>query len=77
MNARAAVLLAIVALAGCQSASAPAVVTPPGISYRLNGSDMSATNRQADAYCQQYGRRAVLDKVSPTGNDNVASYECR
>jgi hypothetical protein len=77
MNARAAGFLAIVVLAGCESRSAPADVTPPGISYRLSGSDMSAANRQADAYCQQYGKRATLDKVSPTGNDNVASYECR
>lgn len=77
MRAQAAVFLMIVALAGCQSRAAPADATPPGISYRLSGSDMSATNRQADAYCRQYGRRAALDKVSPTGNDNVASYECR
>jgi hypothetical protein len=77
MKPRPAVLLALVALAACQSAPAPGDATPPGISYRLSGSDLSATNRQADAYCQQYGKRAALDKVSPTGNDNVASYECR
>ncbi|MDB5408049.1 MAG: hypothetical protein JWL84_2961 [Rhodospirillales bacterium] len=77
MRVSAAVLLLIVGVAGCESRSAPNDATPPGISYRLSGSDMSTTNRQADGYCQQYGKRAVLDKVSPTGNDNVASYECR
>jgi hypothetical protein len=77
MKAHAALIITICAIAGCQDRSAPPDTSPPGISYRLSGSDMSTTNRQADAYCRQYGKRAVLDKVSPTGNDSVASYECR
>lgn len=77
MRTLAAVFLGILTLAACESQPKPSNAPPPGISFRLNGTDIEATNRQAESYCQGYGKRAALDKVSPTGNDKVASYECR
>ena len=77
MKTYAALILTICAIAGCQDRAATQNLAPPGISYRLSGSDTSATNQKADAYCRQYGKRAALDKVGPTGNDSVVSYECR
>jgi hypothetical protein len=76
MKASSAVFLALLALAGCESRPEPSNAPPPGISYRLSGTDLDATTRRADEYCQGFGKRATLDKVSPTGNDKVATYDC-
>jgi hypothetical protein len=77
MKASSAVFLALVALAGCESRPEPGNAPPPGISYRLSGTDIDATTALADNYCQGFGKRAALDKVSPAGNDKVATYDCR
>lgn len=50
---------------------------PPGVSYRVNGSDVSDANLRADRYCQQYARRAVLDGLSQSGGGQIANYSCR
>jgi hypothetical protein len=77
MKASSAVFLALLALAGCESRLEPSNAPPPGISYRLSGTDIEATTGLADKYCQGFGKRAALDKVSPAGNDKVATYDCR
>jgi putative hemolysin len=63
-------------LVACQQPST-ASNPPPGVSYRLNGTDLGETNPRAERYCQQYGRQAVLESVGKSGSDNIAIYECR
>jgi hypothetical protein len=63
-------------LAACMGPSEVAS-TPPGVSYRVTGENITDANLRADRYCQQYGRRAVLDGVNPSGSDRIAIYSCR
>jgi hypothetical protein len=63
-------------LAGC--ASEPRVVnsTPPGVSYRFSGDNVASANQQANRYCAQYGKRAMLQNVTRGTSDNIAVYQC-
>ncbi|HEY0523363.1 MAG TPA: hypothetical protein VGD08_08235 [Stellaceae bacterium] len=49
---------------------------PPGISYRIEDGDVSATNQQADRYCQEHGKRAHLDSIDRSHADPLAVYRC-
>ncbi len=49
---------------------------PPGISYRFSGGDISDANHRASQYCAQYKKRAELQGVQKSGNDNIAVFEC-
>jgi hypothetical protein len=73
-------VLPVLALAGLVAACAnePRVVnsTPPGISYRFQGDNISDANARADRYCQQYGMRARLQTVNRSGVDSIAVYQC-
>jgi hypothetical protein len=73
---RALLLLAVASsLAAC---SAPRIVNsaPPGISYRFEGDNIASANERADAYCQQYGKRARLQGINSAGKDSIAVYDC-
>jgi hypothetical protein len=61
--------LALAALAGC---TARVDETPPTVSYRVVGSDISDANVRAMNYCQRYGRGARM--LSYSGN--TATYQC-
>jgi hypothetical protein len=64
-------------LAAC-TAGQPQIVEPPppGISYRIENGDVSATNRQADRYCQEHGKRAHLESIDRSNADPLAVYRC-
>lgn len=67
----AAVASSLAACAATSDAGATAAV-----SYRFRGSDITAVNRQATAYCQQQGKPAYLQAVRHDGSENVAVYQC-
>jgi putative hemolysin len=65
-------------LAACASRQ-PEIIEapPPGISYRIENGNVSATNRQADQYCQEHGKRAHLESIDRSRADPLAVYRCR
>lgn len=69
MSMAVSAVLAVAAVAGC---AARVDETPPTVSYRVIGSDLSQANAQAMNYCQRYGRGARM--LSYTGN--TATYQC-
>ncbi len=50
--------------------------TPPTISYRVTGSDLSQANFSASQYCQRYGTGAQYQGLQQTPSGNVALYDC-
>lgn len=54
----------------------PVDLSPPAISYRLNGDDVAAANVKATDYCGQYGLAPQLQAVEPRGSGKVAHYTC-
>jgi hypothetical protein len=69
-------MLAVAVLGACSSEPRVASATPPGVSYRFTGDNMSEANLRANRYCAQYGKRAVLEDVTRGSTDNVAAYQC-
>jgi hypothetical protein len=69
-------LLAAGSLVACSSTPRVVDSTPPGISYRFEGDNIADANQRADSYCQQYGKRARLQAVNPSGSDKIAVYDC-
>lgn len=69
-------LLAASSLAACGSTPRVVNSAPPGISYRFEGDNIADANQRADAYCQQYGKRARLQTVNRSGTDKIAVYDC-
>ncbi|HEX9462271.1 MAG TPA: hypothetical protein VGB82_06690 [Alphaproteobacteria bacterium] len=65
-------LSAVLALAAVAACTPRVDETPPTVSYRVIGSDISDANAKAMNYCQRYGRGARM--VSYAGN--TATYEC-
>ena len=71
-------LLAATALlaAGCANGAREVAASPPSVSYRIAGNDVSRANTRAVDYCRQYGLAAQLQGVQPSGSGNVATYTC-
>lgn len=69
-------LLWIVALASSLAACAGTSGATAGPSYHFRGSDITAVNRQATAYCQRQDKPAYLQAVRRDGGENVAVYQC-
>lgn len=60
-------------LAACGGTAAPSRVTEPVYSTRVTGSDLTAANADATAYCRRtYNTSAELVSVAP----GVANYHC-
>ena len=68
------------ALAACNPAEENQVSatppTPPSVSYRVAGTDVSQANQSAGAYCQRYGTGPVYRGMQTTPTGNVATYTC-
>jgi hypothetical protein len=65
------------ALAACSSADQNQVSTsPPTVSYRIPGTDISQANVSATAYCQRYGAGPEYQGLQATPTGNVATYTC-
>jgi hypothetical protein len=78
---RAIVLIAgLAALAGCSAADHNRVSstppTPPTVTYRVVGNDISQANVSAAQYCQRYGTGAQYQGLQPSPSGNVALYTC-
>lgn len=70
-------LLGLAALGACTNQSSDRVAaTPPSVSYRVNGSDISQTNLSASQYCQRYGTGAQYQGMQQSTSGPVAVYTC-
>jgi len=69
-------LAGVAALAGCSHEPQLVNPAPPGISYRVNGSDLADTNERAAQYCGQYGKHAELKSIDQSGGAKIAVYDC-
>ena len=72
------VLIAALGLSACV-ATTPAIVSAneAGITIRVKANNVDAAEAEARAYCEGKGRTAVLDRVTPDGNDATVSFYCR
>lgn len=64
------------AAAGCTTQPDAVSATPPTVSYRVNGNDISSANTQAADYCQRYNMAPQLQGVRNDGGGNLAHYTC-
>jgi len=72
-----AVLMAAGTLVGCaETASQQVAASPPTVSYRVAGTNLSQANADANRYCGQYGMAAQLNGTTPDGGGAVANYSC-
>jgi len=72
-----AVLMAACTLVGCaETASQQVAASPPTVSYRVAGANLSQANADAGRYCGQYGMAAQLNGTPPDGGGAVANYSC-
>lgn len=71
------VLVGLVGLAGCSYGDRNQVnATPPSVSYRIAGNDISQANVSAQQYCQRYSKGAQFQGLQSTPSGNVAAYTC-
>ncbi|HUK61039.1 MAG TPA: hypothetical protein VLV50_17555 [Stellaceae bacterium] len=75
------VLAGLGALAACtptaeQNQVSATPPTPPSVSYRVVGTDVTQANASAAAYCQRYGTGPVYRGSQTTPTGNVATYTC-
>jgi hypothetical protein len=68
--------VAAAGLAGCAEERGAPSADGRGISYRLEGGDLSDTDRRANAYCERQGLRPRLKGVSGSQGLRVAIYDC-
>ena len=70
-------VLAAAVLAGC-SGTEVVSRSPAGIAIAADTEgDMERASRQATRYCEETGRRAVLDRTEAVGEGAVAYFDCR
>lgn len=76
--------IASIAVMFCLSLSACMTTNPSilsaneaGITIQVKADKVSDAETEAQAYCNTKGRTAVLDRVTPNGNDANVSYYCR
>lgn len=65
-------------LAGCSLLrnDHPQVVNPapPGIAYRVHS--VGEARSEAERYCGEWHKQAKLSKISPSGTEKIASFDC-
>lgn len=78
-----AVLVAVLALAACagdaeQPVAESSGTSSPGgsVTYKY-GNDVGEAGAKAAAYCAKYRKRAWLRSTTRSGDDNLATYDCR
>ena len=69
-------LFVLAGLGACTHQSDRVSASPPSVSYRVNGNDISQANLSANQYCQRYGAGAQYQGLQPTSSGNVAVYNC-
>ena len=65
-----------VLLAACAAGGSRVESTNPTITYRYAQGEEDAVEDQADEYCEDFDRNAILADVDTEGSVNVATYEC-
>lgn len=65
--------LAGLALAGCARVTDS---TPDGVTVAYVGSHAGDAVATATAYCQQSGKTAALQSISPNAWQNIATFNC-
>ncbi len=78
MNRAIASIFLASAVAGCSllGSEKPQVTNPPppGIAYRVHSVDEARS--EAERYCGRWQKKAKLSKVSPSGTEKIASFDC-
>jgi hypothetical protein len=71
------ILAGLAVLGGCSPTERNRVsATPPSVSYRVTGNDISQANASAAQYCQRYGAGAQYQGLQSSSSGNVAVYTC-
>ena len=70
------VLGGVVAACANNADTAAVTASPPTVSYRVDGADISQANTNARTYCGQYNMYPHLESVQPNGTGKLASYSC-
>jgi hypothetical protein len=77
-----AIWVAAFALAACMNDSEPVAETSGtaslggSVTYKY-GDDVGEAGAKAAAYCAKYRKRAWLRSTARSGDDNLATYDCR
>ncbi len=78
MNRSIASIFIALALAGCSLLrnEHPTVVNPapPGIAYRVHSTDKALS--EAERYCGKWHKKAKFSRISPSGSEKIASFDC-
>ena len=78
MHRSIASIFVALALAGCSLLrnESPKVINPapPGIAYRVHSTDKARS--EAERYCGKWHKKAKLSKISPSGTEKIASFDC-
>jgi hypothetical protein len=69
-------LAGLSALAACVPDNSQVSASPPTVSYRVSGTDISQANVSAAQYCQNYGTAAQYQGLQAMSAGNVAVYSC-
>ena len=72
--------LAVAAVLGLAACSGVDEISrsPDGIAFAAEGeSDMERASRRASRYCEETGRRAVLNRTEAVGEGAVAYFDCQ
>ncbi|HET8727852.1 MAG TPA: hypothetical protein VFO41_10105 [Alphaproteobacteria bacterium] len=69
-------ILSILLLAACVTGPSRVESSNPTITYRFADDEEDEVEEQAEEYCDDFDRDAVLQDVDSDGDINVAVYEC-
>ena len=69
-------MIGVAALGACTHQSDRVSATPPTVSYRITGSDISQANLSANQYCQRYGASGQYQGLQQAPSGTVAVYTC-
>ena len=72
------VIVTSISLSACMTTT-PSILSAndAGITLQVRADSVANAEKEAQAYCNTKGRTAVLDRVTPNGNDANVSYYCR
>lgn len=74
-----ALVLAASALPGCSTSGRKlAIVTasPASVTFRFKEGRAAQAQNLANNHCSNFGRRAILKRVTPEGSDRVGIFDC-
>ena len=70
------VLAACVVLAACSQAPQQIKSSPPTVTHKVTGNDVSEANAKAQNFCARYNTHALFEGVQATSWGKVAVYRC-